>query len=261
MPKTPFPWTLLLGLTQASAVWATEPDAPQPEARTHTWAISVSAAHASSGQTRAHDNSVSLRHYADWGSIALERLGVSRFGERDQAYAVDAYPRLWQGAYANVRYQRAPSADLYPATSWRAELYQNVGNGWELAASRDVLGFGTGVRIDGLSAGKYWGNFFARWRHQQVSSDSSSSQGDRFFVRYYYEGDATHYLELNASRGRSDDFSSALIQQSRSDSRGFVWYHFVTRDWGFKFSASESNDSSGSGAQVRDLGIGLTRRW
>ena len=136
-----------------------------------------------------------------------------------------------------------------------------LGGGWELAVSRDVLGFGSGVRIDGVSAGKYWGNFFARWRHQQVKSDSSSGSGDRLFVRYYYEGDADHYVEANVSRGRSDDFSSALIQSSRSDSRGLVWYHFVTRDWGFKLSASESNDSSGSGSKARDLGIGLTRRW
>jgi len=261
MPKTPLLWPTLMALVQASAAWATEPEAPQPQARTHTWAISASASYATSGQTIARDNSVSLRHYADWGSIAIERLGVSRFGEGDQAYALDAYPRLWEGAYANVRYQRAPSANLYPATSWRAELYQNVGGGWELAASRDMLGFGSGVRIDGLSAGKYWGNFFARWRHQQVSSDSSSGKGNRFFVRYYYEGDATHYLELNASRGRSDDFSSALIQQSRSDARGLAWYHFVTRDWGFKLSASESNDTSGRGSKVRDVGIGLTHRW
>lgn len=136
-----------------------------------------------------------------------------------------------------------------------------MGSGWELAASRDFLGFGSGVRIDGVAAGKYWGNFFARWRHQQVSSDSSSGKGDRFFVRYYYEGDANHYVELNASKGRSDDFGSALIQQSRSDSRGVVWYHFVTRDWGFKLSASESTDTSGYGGKARDLGLGLTRRW
>jgi len=80
-------------------------------------------------------------------------------------------------------------------------------------------------------------------------------------VRYYYEGDADHYVEANLSRGRSDDFSSALIQSSRSDSRGLVWYHFVTRDWGFKLSASRSTDTSGYGAKATDAGISLTRRW
>lgn len=235
--------------------------APEAQSQGYRWAMSGGLSRTSSGFSSANENNLSLRRYGELGSIAVERLGLHRFGYNDQAWAVDAYPRLWQGAYANVRYQRTSAPELYPARSWRAELYQNVGGGWELAASHDLLGFGSGVRIDGVSAGKYWGNFFARWRHQQVSSDASSGNGDRFFVRYYYEGDADHYVEMNASRGRSDDFSSALIQQSRSDSRGVVWYHFVTRDWGFKFSASEATDTSGAGGKARDLGVGLTHRW
>jgi YaiO family outer membrane protein len=209
----------------------------------------------------ARENSLSLRRYGELGSIAVERLSLRRFGFSDTAWAVDAYPRLWPGAYANLRYQYADSPALYPKRSWRAELYQNISGGWELAVSRDFLGFGSGVRIDGVSIGKYWGNFFARWRHQQVQSDSSSGRGDRFFVRYYYPGDADHYVEANASRGRSDDFGSALINTSSSDSRGLVWYHFVSREWGFKLSASESTDTAGFGAKSQDLGVSLTRRW
>ncbi len=227
----------------------------------YKWAVSGGLFRTSSGSSSANENSLSVRRYGELGSIAFERLGLRRFGYKDQAWAIDAYPRLWRGAYANLRYQWTDSPELYPARSWRAELYQNVGGGWELAASHDYLGFGSGVRIEGVSAGKYWGNFFARWRHQQVKSDSSSGSGDRFFVRYYYEGDADHYVEANLSRGRSDDFSSALIRSSRSDSRGLVWYHFVTRDWGFKLSASRSTDTSGYGVKATDGGISLTRRW
>ena len=227
----------------------------------HRWALSAGASRTASGAASAQENSVALRHYSAYGSIALERLGLRRFGDQDQAWAVDAYPRLWQGAYANLRYQQTRTADLYPPRAWRAELYQNISGGWEAAVSRDFLGFGSGVRIDGVSMGKYWGNFFARWRHQQIKTDSSSGKGDRLFVRYYYEGDADHYLEANVSRGRSDDFGSALIQASRSNSRGLVWMHFVTRDWGYKLSASRSADTSGYGTQASDLGISLTRRW
>jgi YaiO family outer membrane protein len=227
----------------------------------YKWALSGGLYSGSSGSSIARENSLVLRHYGDLGSIALERLSLRRFGYSDTAWAVDAYPRLWQGAYANLRYQYAESSALYPLRSWRAELYQNISGGWELAVSRDFLGFGSGVRIDGVSAGKYWGNFFARWRHQQVQSDSSSGQGDRFFVRYYYKGEANHYVEANASRGRSDDFSNAFIQVARSNSRGLVWYHFVTREWGFKLSASESTDTAGYGAKIQDLGVSLTRRW
>jgi YaiO family outer membrane protein len=244
---------------QATAVRQTS--VPEAASRGYRWALSAGLFRTEAGSFSARENSVGLRHYTPLGSIAIERLGQQRFGYSDDAWAIDAYPRLWQGAYANLRYQRTSSPDLYPPRAWRAELYQNVPGGWELAASRDFLGFGSGVRIDGISAGKYWGNFFARWRHQQVQSDSSSGRGDRLFVRYYYEGDADHYLELNVSRGRSDDFSTGLILPSRSDSRGLVWYHFVSKDWGFKLSASQSNDSSGVGVRARNAGLSLVRRW
>jgi YaiO family outer membrane protein len=227
----------------------------------YQWALSGGLYSSSDNSSNAHENSLSLRLYGDLGSIAVERLSLRRFGYSDKAWAVDAYPRLWQGAYANLRYQYTDSPILYPLRSWRAELYQNISGGWELAVSRDFLGFGSGVRIDGISAGKYWGNFFARWRHQQVSSDSSSGQGDRFFVRFYYIGDADHYVEVNASRGRSDDFSSSLIQASRSNSRGLVWNHFISREWGFKLSASESSNTVSYGGNIKDLGFSLTRRW
>jgi YaiO family outer membrane protein len=227
----------------------------------YKWALSGGLYSGSSGSSVARENSFALRRYGELGSIAVERLSLRRFGFSDTAWAVDAYPRLWQGAYANLRYQYADSPELYPKRSWRAELYQNISGGWELAVSRDFLGFGSGVRIDGVSVGKYWGNFFARWRHQQVQSDSSSSRGDRAFVRYYYQGDADHYVEANASRGRSDDFGSALINTSSSDSRGLAWHHFVSREWGFKLSASESTDTAGFGAKSQDLGVSLTRRW
>lgn len=242
-----------------SPVPSAQASVPEANAQGYRWALSGGLYRTRAGSFSANENSLALRHYTELGSIAIERLGQERFGYSDQAWAVDAYPRLWQGAYANLRYQRATSADLYPPSAWRAELYQNVGSGWELAVSRDFLGFGSGVRIDGVSAGKYWGNFFARWRHQRVNSDSSSGSGDRLFVRYYYEGDADHYLEVNVSRGRSDDFSTGLILPSRSDARGLVWYHFVNRDWGFKLGASQSGDSAG--VRTNDAGVSLVRRW
>ncbi len=229
--------------------------------RGYDWALSGGLGHISAGSASAHENSLTLRRYTDWGSIAVERLALRRWGASDQAWAIDAYPRLWSGAYANVRYQASERADLYPNRSWRFELFQNIGSGWELAASHDELGFGNGVKIEGVALGKYWGNFFLRWRHQEVKSDTSSGKGDRVFLRYYYEGDADHYVEVNLSQGRSDDFASALLQTSRSDSRGVAWYHFVDKAWGFKLSTSESRDTSAFNSRARDASASLIRRW
>lgn len=225
------------------------------------WSASVGGGQTKSDFGRADERYVSLRRYTPMGSIAIEELSLKRFGTTDSALAIDAYPRLWEGAYANVRYQYATSPDLYPGKSWRAELYQNVGGGWELAASHDYLGFSSKVKIEGVAVGKYWGNFYARWRHQRVTSDGSAGQGDRFMIRYYYEGDADHYLEANVSRGRSDDFGSAQLTGSRSDSKGLAWRHSLTRQWGLKAAISEALDSSSAGGKERSLSLGLNYRW
>lgn len=227
----------------------------------YRWALSASAGATRQAVGNAQDHSLTLRHYTPWGSIALEQLRLRRFGEHDQAWALDAYPRLWPGAYANLRYQRAGTPELYPARSWRAELYQNVGGGWEVSASRDALDFSSTVRIDGVSLGKYWGNFYARWRHQQVRSDGSAGHGNRFVLRYYYRGDADHYLEANASQGRSDDFASAQLQTGRSNARGLAWTYWPQSGWGLKLSMSTSSDTEVYGQRARDVTLGLTRRW
>lgn len=237
--------------TQASA----------PASSGYRWSGNMSAGRTTSELGRTHDRSVSVRHYTEAGSIALERLSVQRFGEQDIAWAVDAYPRLWSGAYANVRYQRAASPDWFPGHSWRAELYQSLGQGWEGAISHDRLAFSSSVKIDGLALAKYWGNFYARWRHQWVNTDSSSGQGDRLTFRHYYKGDADHYVELYRSRGRGLDQGETEVSGTGSQAYGLSWTHFVARNWGIKVSASRSRDSGVYGERERDLSAGLTFRW
>ena len=245
-------WAVVNKKTQASAAM-----------NGYQWALSYGHSQSTTSLGNAQENAVSLRRYSEYGSIALEKWGLQRYGDSDGAWALDAYPRLWQGAYANVRYQHADNANLYPNASWRAELFQNIGQGWEVSGSHDYLGFNSHVKIDGAGLGKYWGNFYARWRYQHVQSDVSSGNGNRLLVRYYYEGDADHYAEANISNGRSDDFGGALLNpnSSRSNARGLALYHFVTQDWGVKASVTHSLDSSISGGYENSLSVGLVRRW
>lgn len=251
-----------LGLLMAAHSNAQEavPSSP-PASQGPQWALSAGTSHISTSSSAADERTVSLRRYGEWGSLAVERLHLQRFGQSDAALALDAYPRLWEGAYANVRYQSADHATLYPSTSWRAELYQNISGGWEAAASRDTLNFTSSVHIDGVALAKYWGNFYFRWRHQQVRSDTSSGKGDRFVARYYYEGDADHYVEANISNGRSDDASGNVITSGRSDTKGVAWLHYFNAHWGFKASASQSNDTSLSTGRERSMSASLTYRW
>lgn len=251
---------VLMGVTVAWVIQACAQDAAT-QSSAPLWSGSVGFGHTSNALGAADDQSMTLRRVTDWGPVALEALQLRRSGQSDRAWALDAYPRLWDAAYANVRVQQAPQSLLYPGTSWRAEIYQGVGQGWELAASHDELRFDTPVQIQGVAVGKYWGNFYVRWRHQEVRSKGSSGQGERFMVRYYYQGDADHFLEATASSGRSDDFATTLITPSRSDTRGWAWLHFLNREWGLKASWSESKDNSSARGRERSFNLGLTRRW
>jgi YaiO family outer membrane protein len=265
--RADFAQAKLLGADPAAitdALAAMEPRALNPDAvapSQYRWAAGLSTGWTDHGDfARWNEQTASLRHYGKLGSIGFEALRVHRFDESDYAWALDGYTDLWSGAYANIRYQRAPMARLFPGNSGRVEVYQSLGNGWEGALSDDVLVFpSTRVNIYGISLAKYIGNYYISLRHQEVRSDGSSSNGDRLLARYYYRGDADHYVEMRASRGRSDDAQSLLGGQTRSGSFGMAWLTYFKPNWSFKASASTSH--GGADDKERSLSVGVSHRW
>ncbi len=227
----------------------------------YTWAAGLSGSWQDVGDgPRWNDQTLSVRHYMKRGSIGFEALRAHRFDQTGRAWAIDAYASLWQGAYANLRYQRAPSERLFPDHSGRIELYQSLGNGWEASVSDDLLGFDSRVNIYGVSLAKYTGNFYLQLRHQNIVSQGSQSSGDRLLARWYYAGDADSYLEATANRGRSDDPLSLTGGRARSGGGSLTWVHYLSRDWGTRVGASFARSGSGE-ARERGLSLGLYRRW
>jgi YaiO family outer membrane protein len=226
----------------------------------YTWAAGLSSDWTDVGTgPRWNDQTLSVRHYGKQGSIAFESLRAHRFGEQDEAWALDAYTNLWQGAYANLRYQRSPNARLFPANSGRAELYQSLGHGWEVSASDDVLGFAGRVNIYGVTVARYAGDFYLQLRHQDIVSPGSHGSGERLLGRWYYAGDADSYFELSVNSGRSDDPLSLVGGQARSGGGGFNLVRYWTPVWGARVGASISRASDAS--NQRELSFALYRRW
>lgn len=254
-----------MGAIVPVAAEAQPPDAraASPEAFAaagYSWAASVSGSWTDAGPgPRWNDQTISVRHYAKRGSLAFETLRAHRFGQQDYAWALDAYTDLWQGAYANLRYQRSPAARLFPHNSGRAEVYQSLGHGWEASASDDVLAFAASrVSIYGLSLGKYVGNFYIALRHQEIVSSGSHSNGERLLSRYYYRGDADNYVELSANRGRSDDAASLVGGRAHSGGAGLAWVTYWNKAWGGRVGASASRSG---GTNDRELAFSVYRRW
>ena len=239
------------------------PRAANPEAvraAGYTWAASLSGSWTDVGSSpRWNDQAASVRHYMKGGSIGFETLRAHRFGQSGHAWALDAYADLWNGAYANIRYQRAPAARLFPANSGRVEIYQSLGSGWEASLADDVLGFDSRVNIYGVGLGKYVGNWYVQLRHQNIVSQGSHSNGQRLLARYYYAGDADSYLEATANSGRSDDPLSLSGGRARSGGGSVTWVRYWSGNWGSKVGASFSRGENDS--RERGLSVGLYRRW
>jgi len=240
-----------------------QPRAGNPEAALaagYTWAASLSGSWTDVGSSpRWNDQTASVRHYMKGGSIGFETLRAHRFDQTGHAWALDAYADLWNGAYANIRYQRAPAARLFPANSGRIEVYQSLGNGWEASLADDVLGFDSRVNIYGFGLGKYVGNWYVQLRHQAIVSEGSHSNGQRLLARYYYAGDADSYLEATANSGRSDDPLSLSGGRARSGGGSVTWVRYWSDNWGSKVGASFSRGAND--VRERGISVGLYRRW
>lgn len=209
-----------------------------------------------------NDADLSLRRYYSRGSLALELLRADHFGTRDHALALDGYVPLWSRAYANLRYQHGPSSGVLPQQAWRAEVFQGAGQGWELSASVDHLRFASDTAFYGAGVGRYWGNWYARYKLQYVPGVGSGSWSNRLQVRNYYRGDAYDYVEVSASNGRSTDldrFNTQVINHSAAFSA--AWSHYLSPRWGFKASVGYAKGGDVAGANERTASLTVYSLW
>ncbi|HEX5305216.1 MAG TPA: YaiO family outer membrane beta-barrel protein [Dyella sp.] len=230
----------------------------------YRWGASLGWNHTgfTGGQAGWNDADLSLRRYFSQGSLALELLQADHFGSRDHALALDGYVPLWSRAYANLRYQQGPSSGVLPRQEWRAEVFQGVGQGWELSGSVDHLRFSGDTQFYGVGVGRYWGNWYARYKLQYVPGVGSGSWSNRLQLRNYYRGDAYDYVEVAVSNGRSTDlnrFDTQVVNHSAAFSA--AWSHYLSPRWGFKASAGYARGSDVAGANERLVSMTLYTLW
>ena len=207
------------------------------------------------------DYSLSVRRHFEHGSLAFELLDTRRFGVSDQAWALDGYLDLWSRAYANLRYQQGPQASLFPDSAYYGELFQGVGQGWELSGSYGRLEFSSSnVNMYGVGVGKYVGNYYIRLRHSYIPGNGSVSNSNRLLARYYYAGDGDNYVEANVSAGTSNsDDKSGVNVQTKSSAVGVAYVKYPTPRWGFKIGADLGRESDSFTS--RSVSGSLYLRW
>ena len=217
-----------------------EPEAAAPQGYTWLAGLSYDLSRFSTDRSDWHSYGATIRRYWKQWSLGFEYLGSHEFATNDHALALDAYVDLWPRAYANVRYQYSPRAVLYPEDSYRVELFQGVGKGWELSASYDHMDFSnSNVDMYGVGLGNYTGDWYLRWRTLVVPSSSGTGISHRALGRYYYAGNGDDYLEANAGFGRGGEFlnGTTIIATTRSRSMGAAFQTYFLPQWGIRISA------------------------
>jgi YaiO family outer membrane protein len=240
-----------------------EPEAEAPGA--YTWLANLSYGISEYSPVRGywHYSSASVRHYWQKGSLAFEYLDSLRFGFDDNAFALDGYVDLWPRAYANVRYQYSPRGILFPDDSYRVEVFQGAGKGWELSGSYDHMDFGgTNVDMYGVGLGKYTGNWYFRWRTLLVPSTAELSTSYHVLARDYFAGNGDDYVEINGGFGQGGEFlaGTTIVKTTRSKSYGAAFQKYINPRWGFKISIGYS-DTNIYPFIERNISANILMRW
>ena len=230
----------------------------------YRWSLRIGGTNTSfdpSSREDWNEYEIALRRKFDRGSLALEMLSADRFGNHGTAWALDGYVSLWERAYANVRYQNG--GELFADNAWRAELFQGVGRGWEISGSYDHMEFGgSDTDMYGVGLGRYWGNFYARYRVLQVPGVGTGSLSHRAQLRYYYAGNADDYFEVYAGNGRSHEVDNSGFDRvvgSSHSSFGASYVNYFAPNWGFKLGVGFANDVDGF--DERSISASLYSRW
>ena len=241
-----------------------EPEAAKPEGFLWAASLGYSLSHFSPDRDQWNEYNASVRRYWEHASLAAEYLKANRFTLTDDAVALDAYVDLWSRAYANLRYQYSPDAALYPDHAYRAEVFQGVGQGWELSGSYDRMNFtNSNVNMYGAGLGKYTGNWYLRWRTLFIPSTAKSGVSHRAIARYYFSGDADDYVELNGgfSRGGEYRHQSQIVDITKSWTVGAAVRKYFSPRWGVKLAADYSDEQTSNPFVERSVSISLLLRW
>jgi YaiO family outer membrane protein len=240
------------------------PEAEVPEGYTWSAGLSYGFSDFSPNQSDWSYYDATLRRYWERGSLGFEYLGSHRYQSNDYALALDAYVDLWRRAYANLRYQYSPKADLFPDDYYRIEIFQGLGRGWELSVSYDHMDFGSAnVDMYGVGLGKYFGDWYLRWRTLFIPSAASLGISNRVIARYYYAGNSDDYVELNGGFGHGGEFlrGTETAATTSSTSVGAVYQKYFLPRWGVKVSAGYGDSNEQNAFTERSASVRLMTRW
>jgi YaiO family outer membrane protein len=148
-----------------------------------------------------NEETVSVRRGVNAGSLIFRGSRATRWGYKSSLAEMDWYPHIRPGTYAYLNFGYSPEGILYPTFRAGAELFQNLGHGYEASAGMRRLMFSTTkVSVYTGSVGRYYKNWYASARTFIVPGDPSPSVSGQLLVRRYFD-DGERYVGFRYGRG------------------------------------------------------------
>mgnify|MGYP001034233483 CR=1 FL=1 len=161
--------------------------------------------------------------YADLGLSALfgvfddrARLLVKvdrawRAGGHDDRIGLEAYPRLWKGAYGYFDLSLAPRADFVASSSFHAEVTQSLLTRFEVSLGARRMRFAAGdVSLVTASASAYWGRFIPNIRVFWADAGTGTETTWMAGLRGYFSGES--YAWASFGRG-TRSFETGSVEE------------------------------------------------
>lgn len=196
----------------------------------------------------------------DFGSVTIEGLRARRFGYWDNQGGIDAWIDLWPKSYVNLRAMFAGGAEVLPRGDWMAELYQGVGNGWEVSGFYRHMDFARdNADIYGGSIAKSIGDWYLRARASTSRGGGDAGSFVSGAIRRYLKT-TDDFIEVSGGSGREViNLGQGLNRTVRNYSVGGKLQYYLTPQLGFYLNGS-LEDPDNYATRVT-TGGGLLFRW
>ena len=127
-----------------------------------------------------------------------------RAGGRDDSLGLEAYPRLWKGAYGYFDLSLAPKAEFVPTSSFHAEVYQSVLTRYEVSLGvRRIGAAGGSVLVMVASGAAYWGSWYPNVRVYRADTGAGTGFTWIAGLRRYFAGTSYVWASVGRAPGRS----------------------------------------------------------